>query len=109
MTNNEVVQFIEEELGQEVYPWQRAILDLWFPPPPPYVPPKQTWQVKARRWFNRVILRRRPMSLSGFDAALRSIYAPAMREHINQHNTLFTKIRDEGIANGRSAVWKVKP
>jgi hypothetical protein len=103
MTN--VADFIEDELGLEVTDEQRRIIDAMFPPPPPYVPPKQPWQRRAKRWFNRVILRRKVRGLSSFDRALKEHYGPGLAAQINSQSPLLARIKQD---NGR-AVWKVKP
>ena len=107
----DVADFIEEALGVEVFPWQRAIIDLWFPPPPPYVPPPVTWQVKAKRWFNRVVLRRKPgVGLETFDRVLKDVYGPGLREQINQSNTIMSLVAKHNAGKpGQRATWKVKP
>ena len=87
----DISDFIEEELGIDVLPWQRQILDNMFPPPPPYVPPKLKLRFKVRNWYRRVILRKKPNSMALFDKALREVYAPGLRAAINESNT-FMKV-----------------
>lgn len=104
MTN--VADWIEEELGLEVTAEQRRIIDAMFPPPPPYVPPKQPWHRRVLRWFKR---RKQSQSLANFDKALRDVYGPAMREHINQHSVLYRGLTKNAGEAPRQAVWTVKP
>lgn len=99
---------IEEELGVDLFDWQRDIIDAWFPPPPPPTPPT-TW-VRFKRWFRRVILRRgyNSVSLTAFDRTLRDVYGPGLRDSINQSNTLMASIHGGGKMKGQHAVWTIR-
>lgn len=115
-------ELLEEE-GHVMYPWQRKVLEAllegdregveeaaWYEPPKPVVPPSN-W-TKLKRWFNRVVLRRKHgISLSNFDAALRDIYAPGLRAAINEQSPLMAMIakssaKKDGI-KGQHAVWTI--
>ena len=62
----------------------------------PTVPPSN-W-TKAKRWFNRVVLRRKSgISLSNFDRVLRDTYAPGLRAQIMESSPLL-----EWIKKGRT-------
>jgi hypothetical protein len=111
----DVAAWIEEELGLDVNETQRAILHAMFPPPPPPAPPvpPSNW-TKAKRWFNRVVLRRKPgISLSTFDRVLRETYAPGLAATINQQSPLMKMLQQSiakrhGEIEGRHAVWTIK-
>lgn len=114
-----------EQAGIPFTAWQRKVLAAalaedreeveylaWWEEPPPPPPPPSNW-TKAKRWFNRVVLRRRHgQSLSNFDAALKDIYAPGLRDAINQSNPLMARIKSYGDlkpgTQGRTAVWTIK-
>lgn len=120
----DVAAFIEEELGLEITAEQRRIIEAMFPPPPPYVPPAQPWHRRAKRWFNRVVLRRKgPMSLTAFDKALKEHYAPGLRRALDQQTVLYDAVatRDgwespmqknlnfaRRYGKGYKAVWNIK-
>src|SRR6266581_9391113 len=56
-------------------------------------------------WYPGVTM---PQSLANYDAALKNIYAPGLRNSINYSNAVLTEVvKDTTNVSGRKCIWSV--
>lgn len=79
----------------------------WWEEPTPVVPPSN-W-TKIKRWFNRVVLRRKGPDLTVFDRTLREVYAPGLRAQIEAQSPLMEMIaKRPNERAGQRITWAVR-